>query len=66
MSLWQSYRTIPPRTRIFIGAGIMAYAAAGLFLSDKAEQSFGFTPTEEDKKKLRHAVPKVHMVEREK
>ena len=44
----------------------MAYAAAGLFLSDKAEQSFGFTPTEYDKQKLRDAIPKVHMVEKEK
>ncbi|EME38342.1 hypothetical protein DOTSEDRAFT_29401 [Dothistroma septosporum NZE10] len=63
--LRKSYRNITPRTRVIIGAGIMAYAAAGLFLSDKAEQSFGFTPTEEDKKKLRDAVPTVHMVERE-
>ena len=44
----------------------MAYAAFGLFLSDKAEQTFGFVPTEEDKKNLREAVPKIHVVEREK
>ena len=44
----------------------MVYAGLGLWLSDKAEQSFGFAPTEEDKKKLQEAVPKIHMVDREK
>lgn len=44
----------------------MGYAVLGLFLSDKAEEKFGFTPTEQDKQKLREAVPKIHMVEREK
>lgn len=43
----------------------MAYAGLGLLLSDKAEQTFGFTPTEEDKKNLKEAVPRVHMVDRE-
>ena len=41
----------------------MAYAVAGLFLSDKAEETFGLKPTEQDKKALRDAVPKVHLVE---
>ena len=44
----------------------MVYAAFGILLSDKAEQTFGFVPTEEDKKNLREAVPKIHMVERDK
>lgn len=44
----------------------MAYAAFGLLLSDRAEDAFGFTPTEKDKQDLRDAVPKIHMVEREK
>ena len=44
----------------------MAYAAFGILLSDRAEQTFGFVPTEEDKKNLREAVPKIHMVERDK
>ena len=44
----------------------MAYAAFGMLLSDKAEQTFGFVPTEQDKKDLREAVPKIHLVDREK
>lgn len=43
----------------------MAYAGFGMLVSDKAEQAFGFTPTEEDKKNLREAVPKVHWVDNE-
>lgn len=60
----RSYRALAPRTRVLIGLGIMAYAGAGLLASDKAEQAFGYTPSEEDKARLREAVPRVHMVER--
>ena len=44
----------------------MAYAVFGIFLSDKAEQAFGLVPSDEDNKKLQEAMPKLHMVEREK
>lgn len=44
----------------------MLYAGFGLFLSDKAEQTFGFTPTEDDKQKLREIVPTVHFVDKDK
>lgn len=50
---------------MLIGGGVMAYAAFGLLISDKAEEALGFTPTEKDKKDLRDAVPKIHIVERE-
>ena len=62
----RSYRGLTPRTRIFIGAGVMAYAVFGLTLSDKAEEAFGLKATEKDKEDLREAVPKIHMVESEK
>ena len=44
----------------------MVWGVVGLILSDKAEQAFGFVPTEQDKKDLRDAIPKIHMVDREK
>lgn len=44
----------------------MGYAVVGLLLSDKAEQTFGFVPTEEDRKNLKESVPKVHLVDRDK
>ena len=64
MSLWQSYRALAPRTRLFIGGGIMAYAALGLLASDQAEQLLGWTATEEDRKRLKDEMPKVHVVDR--
>ncbi|KAF2877562.1 hypothetical protein BDV95DRAFT_559563 [Massariosphaeria phaeospora] len=53
-----------PKTRILIGLGVMAYAGAGLFLSDKAEEKFGLVPTEKDKEELQKALPKVTTVEK--
>jgi hypothetical protein len=44
----------------------MAYAGAGMFLSDKAEEKFGFVPTEKDKEDLRGSIPKIRTIEREK
>lgn len=61
----RSYRNLSPRTRLMLGGGVMAYAVFGLFISDRAEEAFGFTPTEEDKKRLREAVPKIHIIEKE-
>lgn len=60
-----SYRALTPRTRLLLGAGVMAYAAFGLFASDKAEEVFGFTPTDQDRERLRAAVPSVRVVEKD-
>ena len=49
---------------MLIGAGIMTYAVAGLYLSDKAEEKLGLVPTERDKEELRDALPKIVAVER--
>lgn len=66
MSLWTSYRSLSTKTRVLIGGGIMTYAVAGMFLSDKAEHAFGFTPTEQDRKRLQESMPRIHAVDREK
>ncbi|GAB7363715.1 hypothetical protein MBLNU230_g4283t1 [Neophaeotheca triangularis] len=65
MSLWQSYRTLTPRTRLLFGSGLIAYAFFGLYASDKAESALGYTPSEEDKRRLRDAVPRISAVERD-
>ncbi len=65
MSLWQSYRSLAPRTRLIIGGGIMAYAAFGLLASDQAEKFLGWTATDEDRKRLKEELPKVHVVDRD-
>jgi len=63
-SIRRWYKGITPKTRIFIGVGIMAYAGVGLFLSDKAEEKFGLVPTEKDKEELRKAIPTITVVEK--
>lgn len=46
-----------------VGGGIIGYACLGLFLADTAEEKLGYTPTEEDKKRLREALPKIRVVD---
>ena len=65
MPLWESYRAMSMRTRLLIGGGIMAYAGFGLLVSDKAEEALGLVPTEDDKRRLKEAMPKIHTVDRE-
>jgi hypothetical protein len=58
------YKNMAPKSRMLIGAGIMAYAGVGLLLSDKAEEKLGLVPTEKDREELREALPKIVAVER--
>lgn len=65
MSLWDSYRNLSPRTRLFIGGGVMAYAAFGLLASDQIEKFLGWTATDEDRKRLREEqLPRVSVIDR--
>ncbi|KAF2455063.1 hypothetical protein BDY21DRAFT_290086, partial [Lineolata rhizophorae] len=59
------YRGLAPQARMLLGVGIMAWGLAGLWLSDRAEQAFGFTPTDEDKARLAQTIPKIRTVDRE-
>ena len=43
----------------------MTYALFGLLLSDRIERAYGLEPTEEDKKNLQQAMPKVQLVDRD-
>lgn len=63
MSLWQSFRNLTPRTRLYFGLGAIAWSGVGLLLTDKAEETFGLKPTEEDKKELEVMVPRIRRVE---
>ncbi|KAI4696956.1 uncharacterized protein J4E84_000080 [Alternaria hordeiaustralica] len=64
MAVWQWFKNIPPKTRMIIGVGVMAYAGAGLYISDKAEEKFGLTPTDQDREQLRDVIPKVSTIEK--
>lgn len=46
-----------------VGGGAMAYACLGLFISDAAEEKLGYTPTEQDKQKLKEALPRIRVVD---
>lgn len=59
-----SYKFLKPRTRLGIGLGVVAYALIAQRLSDQAERVFGYTPTENDKRRLQDAMPRVTPVEK--
>ncbi|KAI5795476.1 hypothetical protein DFH27DRAFT_612734 [Peziza echinospora] len=59
------FSTLPPKTRILIGLGLIGYSAGGLLFSDAVEKVGGFTPSEEERERLRGVVPRVVVVERE-
>ncbi|PGH16743.1 hypothetical protein AJ79_01616 [Helicocarpus griseus UAMH5409] len=65
MSLWSSYRNLSPRTRLLFGAGLMAYAAAGMWWSPKVEEALGMVPSKQEQEELdRKLSVKVSSVER--
>ncbi|KAM0458148.1 hypothetical protein ACHAPV_001520 [Trichoderma viride] len=62
--MFKAYTNLAPGTRLGVGVAIIAWGCAGLYLSDKAEEKFGYTPTEEDKSALRDMAPKITTVEK--
>ena len=48
-----------------VGFGIIAWGAGGLYLSDRAEDKFGYTPTDQDREDLRKMTPRIVTVDRE-
>ena len=49
---------------MWVGLGCIAWSGIGILISNSAEKSFGMVPTEEDKERLRKAMPKITVVER--
>lgn len=60
----RAYKSLSPKARAGVGLGIIAWGTVGLYLSDKAEEKFGYTPTEKDKEDLRNLAPHITTVER--
>ncbi|PNS16258.1 hypothetical protein CAC42_6365 [Sphaceloma murrayae] len=63
-SLWTKYRTLPARTRILIGTGLIGYALVAQTLTDKVEEPLGLKATEKDKEELARIMPRIRSVER--
>ncbi|KAK0764054.1 hypothetical protein N5P37_003449 [Trichoderma harzianum] len=62
--MFKAYNNLTPKTRLGVGVAIIAWGGLGLYLSDKAEEKLGFTPTEEDKAELRNLAPKITTVDK--
>lgn len=65
MSLWKAYQGLSSKARLGLGMGFLAWGAAGLYLSDRAEEKFGYTPSEQDKADLEKMKPKLLVVDRD-
>jgi len=65
MSLWQSYTSLPPRTKLYLGLGLITWSSIGLWVTSTAEQKLGMQASEEDLKKLKEVVPKVRWVDKD-
>ncbi|KAF3068635.1 hypothetical protein V8C43DRAFT_267786 [Trichoderma afarasin] len=62
--MFKAYQNLTPKTRLGVGVAIIAWGGLGLYISDKAEEKLGFTPTEEDKAELRNLAPKITTVDK--
>ncbi|KAF3921267.1 hypothetical protein ABW21_db0206514 [Orbilia brochopaga] len=62
-AVWRWFTGLSRTSRLALGGGLITYGLVGSYLTDRAEESFGLVPTEEDKQKLRGLVPKVSVVE---
>ena len=56
-SLLESYTRLAPRTRIFIGLGVIAYASVAMYTTDAIAPSLGFEETEKDREELKRYTP---------
>ncbi|OAQ94827.1 hypothetical protein VFPFJ_00936 [Purpureocillium lilacinum] len=59
-----AYKNLSPKTRLAVGVGVIAWGVAGLYLSDRAEEKFGYTPSDKDKEELRSWTPRIVTVEK--
>ncbi|ROW09580.1 hypothetical protein VMCG_02676 [Cytospora schulzeri] len=65
MSLWKAYQGLSSKARLGLGMGFLAWGVAGLYLSDRAEEKYGYTPSEQDKANLERMKPEIHVVNRD-
>lgn len=61
----RAYKNLSPNARLGVGVAVLAWGTAGLYLSDRAEEKFGFKPTEKDKEDLRQMTPHIITVDKE-
>lgn len=59
-----TFKNLSLNLRLGVGLGVIAWGLAGLYLSDRAEEKFGLTPSDQDKEQLRKWTPRVVAVDR--
>jgi hypothetical protein len=59
-----SYKALSPKTRLFVGLGLMVNAAVAMHFEDEIENFLSMKSTPEQQKKLEGNLPKVSLVER--
>ncbi|PNY22149.1 Uncharacterized protein TCAP_07187 [Tolypocladium capitatum] len=62
--MFNAYRNLSPRTRLCLGVAVIAWGLVGLRLSDRAEEKFGYTPSDKDKEELRRWTPRLIAVDK--
>ena len=65
MSLWKSYTSLTPSTRLLFGLGVLAWGGTGLFFSDGIESALGMKASVKETKEMEGWIPKVSLVDRE-
>lgn len=61
----RAYQRLPSKAKLGVGAGLLVWGVVGLYLSDQAEEKYGFKPSEKDKADLDKMTPKIRLVDRE-
>ncbi|KAJ5051983.1 uncharacterized protein L3040_001744 [Drepanopeziza brunnea f. sp. 'multigermtubi'] len=64
MSFRTSLLALPPRTRLAVGLGFLAWGTAGLYLTDGAERKLGWSAAGREGEEEGVALPRVRVVER--
>ncbi|KAI8384938.1 uncharacterized protein BYT42DRAFT_643673 [Radiomyces spectabilis] len=65
-SLWGSYKSLSPRTRMYLGIGGMAFATAGMLLSDYLEEKRPATELEKEELEIMSPIVVVDHVDHSK
>ncbi|KAI3402138.1 hypothetical protein diail_67 [Diaporthe ilicicola] len=61
----RAYQGLSPKARLGVGVGLLGWGVIGLYMSDHAEERFGYTPSDQDKAAMERMKPKIHVVDRD-
>ncbi|KFH47810.1 hypothetical protein ACRE_013680 [Hapsidospora chrysogenum ATCC 11550] len=62
--MFKAYKNLSRKTRAGVGIAVIAWGGAGLYLSERAEERFGLTPSEKDMEELRKYKPQIITIDK--